>query len=450
MDQRQLRTSKRSAVRFVIYAIIILLVYRLIASFASDDEQAPSDTTTSSKQPAPHLSDNAKEAADKKPESQSVTNDQVEIKPDLNFPWYPKAKKLSTPERIELEQQAMVKSRRMALEALSEYNIQGIPGSSIKTAQQAKDFHQKVQCFTQGSWVYAPHERPLLKHLQEPLYSKCDKRYAKGEQLNDKSEWKVRPDLKYIWSPLDKTQCPLRPIEKSNWCNMLGGRHVLLVGDIVQFQMHELLLDTFRDGPAVCYGELNCKDHTLCAEPETRLRYLRNDVLSVVRKNPEVSHGKPHMRVVQWPWITSNVLDRFPVLILNRGGSYVPDEEFRNQLIETIKNIRNAKQEHLVIYRSTPIGHPECDSATGPLASRPTESELQDLPYRWGDFKRQNMIAKEIVEAAGGVFVDIAQMADLRPDGHIGGHDCMRYCIPGPADAWVDVLYNVFLLLEQQ
>jgi hypothetical protein len=259
MDQRQLRTSKRSAVRFVIYAIIILLVYRLIASFASDDEQASSDTTTSSKQPAPHLSDNAKEAADKKPESQPVTNDQVEIKPDLDFPWYPKAKKLSTPERIELEQQAMVKSRRMALEALSEYNIQGIPGSSIKTAQQAKDFYQKVQCFTQGSWVYAPHERPLLKHLQEPLYSKCDKRYAKGEQLNDKSEWKVRPDLKYIWSPLDKTQCPLRPIEKSNWCNMLGGRHVLLVGDIVQFQMHELLLDTFRDGPAVCYGELNCK-----------------------------------------------------------------------------------------------------------------------------------------------------------------------------------------------
>ncbi|KAG2174231.1 hypothetical protein INT43_004252 [Umbelopsis isabellina] len=444
MDQRQVRTSRRSAIRFVLYALIILFVYRLIASFASDDKAAPSEDVPTPKDPAPHLGDNVKGAQEQKPKAPPITNE----KPEVDLPWYPKVSKLTTAERIELEQQAISKARAIAQDAMSHYNIQGIPGSAIKTAQEAKEFYQKAQCFTQGSWVYAPHERPLLKHLQEALYSKCDKRYAKGEMLTDKSDWKVRPDLKYIWSPLDKTQCPLRPIDKSKWCKMLHGRHILLVGDIVQFQMHELILDTFRDGPVVCYGELNCKDHTLCSGPETRLRYLRNDLLSVVRKNPETTEGKPHMRVVQWPWITSNIVDKFPVLILNRGGSYVPDDEFRDQLIETMKNIRNVKLDHLIIYRSTPIGHPDCDSATGPLASRPTESELQDLPYRWGDFKRQNMIAKEIVEAAGGVFVDIAQMADLRPDGHIGGHDCMRYCIPGPADAWVDVLYNMFLLLE--
>lgn len=188
-------------------------------------------------------------------------------------------------------------------------------------------------------------------------------------------------------------------------------------------------------------------DHTLCSEPEVRLRYLRNDILSVVRKNPEVQNGHPQMRVVQWAWVTSNVISKYPILVLNRGASYVDDDVFRTQLIETMRVIRSASMDHLIIYRSTPIGHPGCNSATAPLTAKLTESELQDLPYRWGDFKRQNHIAKEIVQAAGGVFIDVAQMTDLRADGHIGGQDCMRYCIPGPLDAWADILYNVFLLL---
>lgn len=258
MDQRQVRTSRRSAIRFVLYALIILFVYRLIASFASNDKAAPSENVPTPEDPTPHLGDNVKEATEQKPKAQPVT-DITDEKPKVDLPWYPKANKLTTAERIELEQQAIIKARAIAQEAMSHYNIHGIPGSAIKTAQQANEFYQKAQCFTQGSWVYAPHERPLLKHLQEALYSKCDKRYAKGELLSDKSDWKVRPDLKYIWSPLDKTQCPLRSIDKSKWCKMLRGRHILLVGDIVQFQMHELILDTFRDGPVVCYGELNCK-----------------------------------------------------------------------------------------------------------------------------------------------------------------------------------------------
>lgn len=33
----------------------------------------------------------------------------------------------------------------------------------------------------------------------------------------------------------------------------------------------------------------------------------------------------------------------------------------------------------------------------------------------------------------------------LRADSHIGDHDCLHYCVPGPADHWVTLLYNMLL-----
>jgi len=48
-------------------------------------------------------------------------------------------------------------------------------------------------------------------------------------------------------------------VDAQHWCQVLRGRHLLVVGDLVQYQLHELFLDTLRDGPAVCFGELNCK-----------------------------------------------------------------------------------------------------------------------------------------------------------------------------------------------
>lgn len=34
----------------------------------------------------------------------------------------------------------------------------------------------------------------------------------------------------------------------------------------------------------------------------------------------------------------------------------------------------------------------------------------------------------------------------LRADGHHGvGEDCLHYCVPGPVDHWVTLLYNILL-----
>jgi hypothetical protein len=189
-----------------------------------------------------------------------------------------------------------------------------------------------------------------------------------------------------------------------------------------------------------------CLDHTLCKSPkDTRLRYVRNDILSTIRKFQNRDQGHPLANVVEWPFVTSNILSSYPILILSRSAILGDDDLlFTRRLIHTMRVIRETSPDTLVIYKSSFIGHPFCDDATKPLTKPLSDEQLKSLPYGWSETKRRNAIAKAVVEAAGGVYVDLAAMVDMRPDGHVGGQDCSRYCIPGPLDATVQILYNVF------
>lgn len=179
------------------------------------------------------------------------------------------------------------------------------------------------------------------------------------------------------------------------------------------------------------------------------LRYLRNDLLSTNQKLDK-AHGHPSVNIVEWPFTPGFVLNAYSIFILNRAPVVEDDATFMRQLAQTLKTLRRLKPNALVIYRSTGIGHPYCDDASGPLDAPLSDSELKRLPYGWSEQTRRNAIAREIVEAAGGLFVDLAALTDLRPDGHVGGQDCLRYCMPGPLDAWATILYNVFMGLEGQ
>ncbi|CAO3630038.1 unnamed protein product [Mucor hiemalis] len=318
------------------------------------------------------------------------------------------------------------------------------------TKEDTLAFRMRVECMTKGQWVRseetdvkkAPFE---LKHIQDPIYSTCDKKFYKTHKSTEK-----RDSIKYRWKPTNSAQCPLKnTIDTKNWCKVLKGRNILLVGDLTQYQYHELILDTFRDEPTVCFGELNCKDHTICKGKDTRLRYVRNDVLSTIRKFQNRDQGHPLANIVEWPFVSSNMLSSYPILILSRTTLLGDDDLlFTRRLIHTMKVIRETSPDALVIYKSAFIGHPFCDDATQPLQNDLTDEELKRLPYGWSETKRRNAIAKAVIESAGGLYLDLAAMVDKRPDGHLGGSDCLRYCIPGPLDATMQILYHVFLGLE--
>ncbi|KAG1453925.1 hypothetical protein G6F56_007446 [Rhizopus delemar] len=318
-----------------------------------------------------------------------------------------------------------------------------IHGSTLN-AEQVAQFRTLVDCWTStGKWIKMEEPVKVLSHYQDSLYGRCDRKYKGVGQ---------REALRYVW----QSSCaPIKnnvdnSVNEDRWCRVLRGRHVLVVGDLVQYQLHELFLDAFRDGPTVCFGELNCREHTLCAEPhrESHLKYLRNDLLSTNRK-VDINHGRPKVDVIEMPFATPSMGRSYPVFILNRSPVHETDQEFIKGLVSTMKEIRKNNANTLIIYRSSSIGHPFCDDAMGPVDPL-TDEEYRALPYGWSETKRRNLIAKAIVEGSGGVYVDLGALADLRPDGHVGGQDCLRYCIPGPLDSWVHILYQIFLALEGQ
>lgn len=179
-------------------------------------------------------------------------NSQLPLQDTPTFPWYTHAHPalavsnnfstghLSLNQRQELWKQSVERAQQVAELVLGP--IQGIPGSVHRTQVAADQVRAHIDCWTsQGQWKQQTGYH-LAQHFQDPLYGKC-------KRQQDPYGWSTPTSA----CPLDDTVDPV------TWCSLLDGRNVLVVGDLVQYQLHEVLLDAMRDGPTVCFGELNCK-----------------------------------------------------------------------------------------------------------------------------------------------------------------------------------------------
>lgn len=226
-----LEKRRSSWVRITIYiAGLFLLVHYLVSSFNYKPQ-----TTDSS--PAVHVSSSSS-----------------------SLPWYTSSHPnltsfqhnehiktfLTTKGRHELTETMVTKARSLVAKEFPD--IEGIPGSSlIDTQEKAKEFRSRLECWTTGEWVPVETPQYIMPHFQDPLYGSCERKYKQDG---------LRPAVKYEWRSKCEDQVVFSP---SSWCQVLNGRNLLIVGDLVQYQLHEVLLDTLRDGPAICFGELNCK-----------------------------------------------------------------------------------------------------------------------------------------------------------------------------------------------
>lgn len=247
-------TRKREWTRFIIYFIVVLFLYQAIKLFyTSFTKTTPQETQYQHQEKKSYKTQTILEFV---PDNQTY----------LDFPWYqqkhtrpqfrPKANltttELSIKEREIMLQKAILQAKKRAQKKFLLADYTGIRGTRFTLPEETKALRDKVNCWTKGQWV-KDDDNFQLKHLQDPTYSSCDSKFYKTHDESEKRE-----ALKYRWQP--SSDCPLdRSIDAKNWCAALKGRNILLVGDLVHYQYHELLLDAFRDGPTVCFGELNCK-----------------------------------------------------------------------------------------------------------------------------------------------------------------------------------------------
>jgi len=155
-------------------------------------------------------------------------------------------------------------------------------------------------------------------------------------------------------------------------------------------------------------------------------------------------------------------------VLINFGAHYVADPSHRwviEHIAEDIRGWQNRcklqNKECLMIWRTTVPGHPFCKSRayeypglnflnwTLPYAEKWLDAKHP--PHHWADFGHQNEIVLEIFRASGIDFVvmDAYRINILRPDGHVGGNDCLHSCLGSKTDVYSQLLLHIIKLHKQ-
>ncbi|GAA5982933.1 hypothetical protein JCM10908_006837 [Rhodotorula pacifica] len=207
--------------------------------------------------------------------------------------------------------------------------VVGVPGTGISSEKEASALQAYLDCVSStGEWVYESTGTSLARtgssltvHKQEGRYAACDKRFYKGkegvaEPGGTEGDWEVRESLKWRWrvSPTCSALAPaslartaasrskrsLLP-SRYRFCELLEGKHLLLVGDSTQWSLHDLLLDWTTLKPQTCYGDRYCMAHALCSE-----------ILHAGRKTSKQARMRARQEVESWS-ADQRVYHRLPV-----------------------------------------------------------------------------------------------------------------------------------------
>ncbi|CAI5461925.1 unnamed protein product [Closterium sp. Yama58-4] len=381
-----------------------------------------------------------------------------------------------------------------------------IPGSRLhKGTGQVADFRRWAACVAErGEWRF--NATPRVLPWSQRGYDVCDLALVRenrglggadadavalvremGREERERA-WKVRDAVKYQWG-VAKERCPrvvraklgaqaqavpgsevsepdelFSRFDGPALCELarrrVGGLRIAFVGDSLTRESHFSFVNsvvthvrkpasvvTRKDG-AMWVGQMS----RTRGDTYTRVTYRFDDagcgelVVHYIANRRLVPVGEEMWERVRWistPWMESEEIKGAHVVVINRGAHFKPTGNVVLSVSRTLQFLRYNYPEKLIVYRATAPGHLNCKDYSKPLLKRQNGS---DLPFHWGEFKVQNEAVRPLVEAMGGVFMDIDPLSALRPDGHRvfdGKVDCLHYCLPGPEDTWSEFLYNI-------
>lgn len=284
-----------------------------------------------------------------------------------------------------------------------------------------------------------------------------------------------REELKYEWV-VPPGRCPVSPLVPDSkasfaefsgpdFCNKVGkGRTFLFLGDSLTDQFTAVFLNSMmkhlpkpatwaiqEEIPQECIDWLppgGMVPHLFCRDirfhddvcPGMRVIYMRSDYLLLGNRRVFDTQG----------FTRFSFMKDVDVAVVNRGAHYEPTPKFERDLAAFFRYFRNRFPDMLMVYRNTPPGHDSCEKLDSPLASR---QDPDSLPFKWGEFREQNEIARKLTKQHDYVYMDVDTMTALRPDGHKGMRednvsDCLHYCTPGPLDVWPQHFYNTMLWVD--
>lgn len=279
---------------------------------------------------------------------------------------------------------------------------------------------------------------------------------------NQESTTLFRPtSIDYIWIP---TNCSLLIWNEKRFCEELGSRKILLVGDSTMRQTHTTLQSMifYSDKFLNTTRKLECMRQIIFAWSD----YLVN-VTKGERGATLIQHAINHNFDFEF-LIFSYGYHAHEVESVEDKKKAIDDESYSNfftvKLREMIENIRQSRKKiHDMpvsfIYKTENIAHSSCDRHKIPDNSLLNKEKLERLSntglgkkYHWSDEFR---IEDRLIKFSRENEVSIIRQTPLfaRVDGHIplwfhnsqtgqNQWDCMHYCIPGPLNIFGRLLLH--------
>lgn len=300
-----------------------------------------------------------------------------------------------------------------------------------------------------GEWVY----KPELNYTKK-AFSCCGE--AKGEFLKNREEcgsvaydiehlfwgskmyyalaggsgcwcdimWgykSVHPREMYEWVPHD---CQLLPFNGSQFCDLLGTRKMLLVGDSSMQQTAATLMSMI-----VSYGGQ-------CAE---QVGFGRSDQLFFSTKG--------HLNLFQFVDLVK------PDICIINSGAHNHDRGDMFSVVESLKNrwgeLKASSPHTKYIWKTNNPGHVNCvpgmvgDNASGPKPYAPGPDANDQFQWNLHPIFDEMSRNYSVILNMTGV-IDMSPLY-LRSDAH---WDCLHYCMPGPVNIFSNILLTMMVNKE--
>lgn len=268
----------------------------------------------------------------------------------------------------------------------------------------------------------------------------------------------------YVWQPF---RCRLLPWNASRFCERLGKKQLLFIGDSTMIQHHAMLVNRIVwDAQSSGDGAHDCA---------AQVSFVHSDTLTMANFG-RLNRGYPMRKILAG---LSPRVDRRPpydVAIVNTGAHVASDADFKVLLYYMTKLVPSQFPRVKIVWKlQNPAG---CSKGGHPLTAPPDEQfyATHGSPtYNWRNFSRRDELAKDAFNSAmrapqvGGV-LDTGPM-NLRADAHISSHgalgrpkkrgstDCLHLCHTvdgGPLALGPQLLFHaletrqIFFGLDQQ
>ncbi|CAN0273303.1 unnamed protein product [Pylaiella littoralis] len=258
----------------------------------------------------------------------------------------------------------------------------------------------------------------------------------------------------------EASACTLDEMDAVKFCDVMRGRKGLLfVGDSLMEIMTQTLAGLLR--AELLSMPAYSRVYSACGGA-WKFAWYRNDYLDLRTTKYETMNCqiKDRFSTRCIVFATDSVLEQFDTLIVNSGAHRMEGgmSEYQQKMTAASKALTaSMKRLHgesaILMVRNSVPGHWECRERMfeGPVELDVAITLVEEGPavFKWPTYVEKNQIIEEaFVRDEEWKLLDAYTPTVLRADSHRGGPgpDCLHYCMPGPVDHWVLLLYNILLV----